>query len=286
MDNGDFEINGWVFGCDRPTKVVEFESGGVKWRVQDTPNPVSDGTLFGRDYKDPQTVTLKVTVTGDTPEEAMQELGRLAKAWEAPQRLTPGHVAPLRMRVHDRTMVMWGRPRDWSIPEGPLWAGKRASGELTFERSDSLFYSESRQGTLKLTLFPAEAGGIIFPVIFPWGSTPGGPRSGIVDVQGTMPTPARIYIHGPVTTPIVTGPGWKVELRGLTLKHDEQVIVDGRDRTAIKRGGGSVAQHLTRESRLTDLLMPPGRHEVRYQGTDETGTSYVHVTWQPAFSSI
>ena len=285
MDNGDFEINGWVFGCDRPTKVVEFESGGVKWRVQDTPNPVADGTLFGRDYKDPQTVTMRVTVTGDTPEEAMQELGRLATAWEAPKRHVPGHVTRLRMRVHDRTMVMWGRPRDWSIPEGPLWAGKRASGELTFERSDSLFYSESRQGTIRLTLFPAEAGGIIFPVIFPWGSTPGGPRAGIVDVQGTKPTPARITIHGPVTSPIVTGPGWRVELRGLKIEHDETVVVDGRNRTALKRGA-SVAQYLTRKSNLTNLSMPPGTHEVTYQGLDRTGTSWAQVTWQPAYSSI
>ena len=34
LGNGQFEINGYRFGCDGPVKVHTMQTGGLRWRVQ------------------------------------------------------------------------------------------------------------------------------------------------------------------------------------------------------------------------------------------------------------
>lgn len=284
LHNGQFQVNGYTFGCGQPVEVLEFDSGGSKWRVQDEPNPVDDGIFVGRDFGDPEDAHFKIVVKGSTPAEAVENNRRFQSAWEDRSRLTPGHTIPLSYGIHDRVGRIYGRPRDCKIPETPLFSQARAQGDVSFQRTDPLFYLDAAQ-SVDLTLHPAEAGGLIFPTEFPWGSTPGGPRSGVIQVDGNRDTPIMATIYGPVTSPKLTGPGWTITLTGLTLQWDQSVVIDSRNRT-VTRAGASMAQYLTRGTYLDDATMKPGLREITYQGTDETGTSRAVVSWYPAFNSF
>ena len=68
LGNGQFEVNGYEFGCDSPVKVLTLQTGGLRWRVQDQENPVSDGVWFGADYVDPEPIEM------DRSEEHTSEL--------------------------------------------------------------------------------------------------------------------------------------------------------------------------------------------------------------------
>lgn len=285
LKNGQFRINGYTFGCGQPVDVTEFETGGWKWRVQDDANPTGDGILVGRDYADGMDAQFKIVVKGTTPAEALEANRAFQAAWEDQSRTTPGHIIALSYGIAGRVGRIYGRPREVSVSETTLFSQPRAKGEAVFQRTDPLYYSDVSQG-VDLTLFPAEAGGLIFPTPFPWGSTPGGPRSGVIQVEGDRPTPIRAVIYGPVTSPKLTGPGWSITLSGLSLAWDQSVTIDSRNLTVLRNDGASMAQYLTRGSYLRDAAMRPGVREVTYQGTDNTGTSRATVDWYPAYKAL
>lgn len=285
LGNGQFEINGYRFGCDDPVKVLTLQTGGLRWRVQDQENPVGDGVWFGTDRVDPEPIEMDASVTGSTPAEAREELARFYRAWHAWDRAVPGAEAVLRYGLHGDERVVYGRPRDFAFDETTLWSQPRARGTLLFERSGHKFYGAARE--LPLTITPGEAGGFIFPVEFPWGTTIAGRRDGIIpDGGGTVPTDDVTFtIRGPIARPKVTGPGWEIAL-ATTLAWDQQITISIRRRTALRENGGSAAGSLSQRTRLADITIPPGPSEIAFIGEDTTGTSQLIVQWRPAFESI
>lgn len=283
--NGQFEIGGYVFGCDTPTKVLTMQTGGLSWRVQDQENPVGDGRWFGSDYVDPEPVEMDISVTGGTKEEARDELGRFARAWHSFQRSTPGALAALRYGLHGEERVIYGRPRDFTFDETTLYAQPRARGAVLFERASHLFYGQARE--LPLTITPGEAGGFVFPIEFPWGTTIAGRRDGIIpDGGGTVPTDDVTFtIRGPIARPKITGPGWEIPL-ATTLLWDQSITIDIRRKTVLRENGGSAAGALSRRTKLDSITIPPGPSEIGFEGEDQTGTSQLLVSWRPAYESI
>lgn len=285
LGNGQFEVNGYRFGCDGPVKVHTMQTGGLRWRVQDQENPVADGVWFGTDYVDPEPIEMDATVTGPTPAEARAELARFSHAWHAWDRDVPGAETVLRYGIHGDERVVYGRPRDFDFDETTLWAQPRSRGKLLFERSGHKFYGAARE--LPLTITPGVAGGFIFPVEFPWGTTIAGRRDGIIDDGGgTAPTDdVTLTVRGPISRPRITGPGWEIAL-ATTLLWDQSITISVRRRTVLRENGGSAAGVLSRRTRLADITIPPGPSEIAFIGEDSTGTSQLLVSWRPAFESI
>ena len=285
LGNGQFEVNGYEFGCDSPVKVLTLQTGGLRWRVQDQENPVSDGVWFGADYVDPEPIEMDASVTGSTPAEAREELARFFRAWHAWDRATPGSEVALRYGIHGDERVVYGRPRDFNFNETTLWSQPRVRGNLLFERSGHYFYGAQRK--LPLTITPGTAGGLVFPIVFPWGTTQGGTRQGIIeDGGGEVPTDdVQLTVRGPINRPIIRGAGWQVAL-STSLAWDRSITINTRQRTALWDNGSSAAGTLSRRSRLADVVIPPGSSEIRFEGEDLSGTSQLLVSWRPAYTSI
>ena len=285
LENGQFELDGYVFGCDTPVKVLTLQTGGLRWRVQDQENPVADGVWFGTDYVDPEPVEMDISVTGDSPSGARDELARFSRAWHSVRRSKPGAEAVLRYGIHGDERVMYGRPRDFTFDETTLYAQPRARGAVLFERSGHRFYGAQRE--LSLTITPGEAGGFVFPIEFPWGTTIAGRRDGIIpDGGGTVPTDDVTFtIRGPIARPKITGPGWEIAL-ATNLLWDQSITIDVRRKTVLRDNGGSAAGTLSRRTRLDSITIPPGPSEIGFIGEDTTGTSQLLVQWRPAFESI
>ena len=285
LGNGQFEVNGYEFGCDSPVKVLTLQTGGLRWRVKDQENPVSDGVWFGADYVDPEPIEMDASVTGSTPSEAREELARFYRAWHAWDRATPGAEVALRYGLHGEERVVYGRPRDFVFDETTLWSQPRARGNLLFERSGYRFYGTARE--LQLTITPGKAGGLVFPIVFPWGTTQGGTRQGVIEEGGgTVPTDdVTLTVKGPINRPIVRGAGWRVAL-STNLAWDRSITVNTRQRTVLWDDGSSAAGLISRRTRLADVTIPPGSSEIRFEGEDLSGTSQLLVSWRPAYTSI
>lgn len=285
LGNGQFEINGYTFGCDDPVKVLTLQTGGLRWRVQDQENPVADGVWFGSDYVDPEPIEMDASVTGATPAEAREELARFSLAWHSWRRSTPNAEVALRYGIHGEERVVYGRPRDFAFDETTLWAQPRAAGSLVFERSGHLFYGSARE--LSLTITPGKAGGLIFPIVFPWGTTQGGIRQGVIEEGGgVVPTDdVTLTVKGPINRPIIRGAGWQVAL-STNLAWDRSITVNTRSKTVLWDNGSSAAGVLSRRTRLSDITIPTGSSEIRFEGEDQSGTSQLIVQWRPAYTSI
>lgn len=287
MKHGEFEINGYRFGAGHPIRIRGLQTQGLRWRPQDQDNPIGDGMNFGVDYATPNDLQLQIRVHGNNPDERFAALEEFRTAWQSdPSRSTSGALSVLRYARAGKTRRVYGRPRGDDVDEGALWSYQLAEGTASFTRSSHLFFDDHAQQSARLTLHASETGGLVFPIVFPWGTLPGGPRRGQVHVGGSAPAPATVLIHGPVTDPVVTSGGWQVGFTGMRLAYDQSVTVDAMAGTVLRSDGASLAGKLTRNTFLADVRMRPGAQEITYQGDDPTGTSWAEVSWHPATTSI
>ncbi|MDG4792704.1 hypothetical protein [Micromonospora sp. WMMD1082] len=261
--------------------------GDVEIRSEDEPRPREDGVMMGDDYRGNRVVTLELGVFGATEAAARTTLAGLSRAWRGDTiRRTPRVAAELRTRNAGRERAVFGRPRRFAVEENEAQEGVLLVG-ATFETVDDLFYATT-ETVRTVTLAPPLGGGLTGVLGSPLTTTATSDRSAVLDVGGELPAWPVLQIRGPITNPVVEILGrWRVELR-TTIAVGRTVTVDPRpwSRSVLLNGGGSVAGALTRTSpRLADMTIPPGRHEVAFRGTDETGTSSVRIAWRDAHAS-
>ena len=290
LGNGEFALNGFRFGCGHSNiGVSTLNATSIRWRVQDQPNPVGDNILVGRDYGDPQPIKLGVFFSGNTAEEVAQAAAEFANAWATAQARKPGEDSVLEIGVHGRTLRAYGRPRDLDIDDTDIFAQRHAEGTAIFDRSDMLFYGDPDTGgggQVTLSITPPQAQGLVFPVVFPWGTFKGGERQGVVVNAGLRPTQdVTITINGTVSNPVVSGDGWEIQLN-TSLAYDRSVTIDARNRTVTRDDGVSLAGKLTRKSRLDKIIVPPGSSEFFFRGTSVDGSATATIRWGSAHTSL
>lgn len=290
LGNGEFALNGFRFGCGHSRiGVSTLNATSIRWRVQDQPNPVGDNILTGRDYGDPQPIKLGVFFSGDTAEEVAQAAAEFANAWATARARKPGEDSVLEIGVHGKTLRAYGRPRDLDIDDTDIFAQRHAEGTAVFDRSDMFFYGDPDNGgggQVTLSITPPQAKGLVFPVVFPWGTFKGGERQGVVVNAGLRPTTdVKITIHGTVSNPVVSGKGWEIQLN-TSLAYDRSVTIDARKRTVTRDDGVSLAGTLTRKSRLDKIVVPPGSSEFFFRGTSVDGSATATIRWGSAHTSL
>jgi len=91
-----------------------------------------------------------------------------------------------------------------------------------------------------------------------------------------------VQIHGPISNPTVSGPGWRLQL-GYTLAHDQWVTINTRRNTVLRNDGANLAGRLSRTSRLANARLAVGQTEITFTGTDATATSWCELRWRPAY---
>ncbi|MCD1286480.1 MULTISPECIES: hypothetical protein [unclassified Brevibacterium] len=286
--HAEFDLDGYRFGPGHPVYLSRVDTPGIAWRDQDIVNPVGENVFFGRDYPDPKPWGFDITITGDTPAEAAENYFALANAWAAQRiRDTPGAELALDFNMHGTDRRIYGRPRDLKPDDATdLFVLETIKAKATFQPSSA----EMVDGTARvhqMTMTPGPAGGFVFPIEFPWATTQGGTRQGIIRNAGGL-TPTRdvqIEVHGPVGKAVVSGPGWEF---GLTqpIAYDRAVTLDVRPATTRWDTGASAAGLLTPGTRLADITIPPGDSEITFTGDDQSGTSTVTVTWRPTITTL
>lgn len=292
LSDGSFELDGFQFGGESDSVVVQpggFDSGTANWRTQDQDNPSGDSLMFGRDFLTGPTWGFVLLSNEYTATDALDSLDAMATLWlNNASRSTPGAVSTLRYNIGGRTRRVYGRPRRWNTAVTPgLWSGV-APVIADFKRVDALHYDDALR-TIQVSIIPATTGGLLAPLAAPLSTLGGGERQGVIDsVGGSAPTPFIAVIEGPITSPWISGPGWKLTFL-TTLAYDQSLTVDTRPwaKTILRQDGASLAGTLTRTSTpLAEALLKPGGAELIFGGIDATGTARCTVSWRPTYHSL
>jgi hypothetical protein len=171
--------------------------------------------------------------------------------------LAPGELAVLRVYRAGEWFRVYGRAREFAGPEETVGTTVGTGAIVcSFEVMDPLVYGDLERSVSIGTTPSAGATGLIFPVVFDvvW-DTDGvpGQRSGIVDLEGTVPAPVVVELRGPMSNPrVVHSSGWEVGVTG-PLAYDEAVIFDGRTRTVRATIGARTESGVADHARY-----PPG----------------------------
>lgn len=294
MDDGSFELDGVLAFGERGEIIVEkFTPGAAADRSQTFLNPRGDNAWFGRDRKTPGTWTWSLSINRTNEAEALETLARIEEAWDNEDiRLTPGAQSILRYRVAGRVRRIYGRARRCE----PVIDVRRLVGvipvEVDFERVDTLHYDDVEQ-SVTLTTVPVEAGGLTEEgLVDPLTSldSPSVTRAGQITVAGPSATWAVVTFEGATGASdlrIVVDEEWAVGIDG-PVSYDERIVVDARPwiRAATVEGGGSASGRLAPATRMELMRLTPGQHEIRFEGSDPTGTASATVAWRPASKSL
>lgn len=287
-----FQLNGYMFGPGTDVTVVEWEPGDFGMRVQDQDSPAGDWRVFGIDRISPGAWSFELAIRERTADAALELLAPLRESWEMSARSVSQAVLPLRYRMGGRTRQVYGRPRRFTPVMSDLVFG-RIPIVADFALAEPWSYADTEQ-TLTLTTGATELGTpTSFPLSFPflWGATAGSPRHGQVTIAGTRPTWLRLVITGPVgttlTDPYVIVADRVFQLRGVVGAQEQIVVSSLPWEQGVFRGDGTTSSvFLDPTSRLSQLRLPVGEHNVSFGGIDNTGTATCQFAWRDAYTSI
>lgn len=279
---GEYELNGFVFGGSKPGKVwVErLDIDPAKWTHGHAVNPRTGrrsfvgGATEGRDWN----FTFSA-MTGDLA--SGRVLLEQASAAFSPLSLFDESDKLLELRYKRGGVVrkVYGRPEPLDFDQNGFFRQGSWTATAKFVAESPFSYGDEE--LLVLPIVATSAGGVAFPTPFPWVLAPGDPRAGIVVVEGSVPTPFKVKIKGPIQNPRVYAPGWEI---GLTtnLLAGQSVTIDTRTMTVLRNDGKSLAGTLTRKSILEDASLVPGNQEIIFSGVDTMGLAEAEIRWSSA----
>ena len=282
-----FDLDGFTFGhATGPLRLMDWDAGSLGIDTRDVEQPARDGLLFGRDRGLAPVWTFTLTTLTADETTAREALEAFAQAWRPPSAAKPLEHSTLRYLLNGRWRRVYGRPRILTLPtSGAAVRAGRATIVATFQLADPYTYDDEAQ-TTTLGIVPASSAGLAFPTAppFTWRSD-GAPQSRFAVVGGDAPAPLRVTFAGPVVRPWVRVGDVLVQLTG-ELAYDETLTVDARLMTIARADGASVPGMLAPRTRMVDLRLPPGEHEVTFGGSDLTGTATATVAWRDAWRSL
>lgn len=295
LDDYVFEFDGVTFGLGQDIFIPDggFDPGSADIRSQDTPNPIGDNMMFGRDYLTPPSWAFQFSTDLEDAGSALDALETLASTWQDEKwRDTPSLVGELYYGMPGgRRKLIYGRPRRWQEVFGNALIGGSGAANADFQRADLLHYGEDEL-SVDIPIIPASTGGWAAPATAPATSVSYGVRSGSVVVGGTVRTWPIFEINAPqgVIAPYVTGPEWAMRLTangGLIVPDGGQLVIDTRPwARSITLNGGSVAGSLLPGVDFDKMRLPVGTTVLAFGGIDPTGTAVCTVKWRDATRSL
>lgn len=293
LNDGDFELDGSLLLRSSksplsPVSIQTIDMGGMTVNTQNQSNPMGDNTIFGVDRYSAPEWTFTLNCRGGVGE-ALDGAEQVRTYWQNDSiRLMPGATSVLRYKLNGRTRRIYGRCGNVSPNVASLMVSGATTMLVAFQLEDPNTYDDT-ESQVVLDLITQPGGGVTLPAVMPWvwGSTPG-KRQGVVDVFGSASTPMRVVVHGPsagkLTSPSISGPGWKIEFPGQQVAYDQTLTIDTRAKTATINGA-SVAGTLARGSALSSRLQV-GTQELVFSCSDPTNTAYATVYWRSAYRSL
>lgn len=277
--------------------VTSVGIGGKVYRVDDTPNPRSDGVAFGQDFADPGDIEFELLLTYQTVknlgiQRAMlkEAADSFLQAWDAPSlRLNPGAVGDL---VVPSVGLFEGRPRraewDWST-----FGLGYLIGKATFIRSSPVTYvldggtSPWRSVEVGI-LAPVGRSGWVFPLVFPIQNLEPDVRSTWFEVGGETDAASIVSITGPVLAgaEVEIASGFRL-VTNRDLAYDETAVADARRGRMTLTVNGAAANFLAPTSTLlSGLTLTPGPHQVSLRGISPQGTARARIEWRDTKAGI
>jgi hypothetical protein len=285
LDDAEFELDGCRI---RYVKTVSNDKPEV--RDQDADMPREDGVRFGRDRLGGGKVTLEGNIAEDDKDAAHAVYADMLRAWSGNNvRTRPGAVLALRGKWPGQNVRRcYGRPRKFA----PTIDSRQSVGLIPFvadfQASDPLWYSDAAS-TLELGIAGPTQPGFSTPLTPPITTEAPATVPGKITVDGETSTWPVVTFHGPVRRPKLTVRGqWEVELDA-ELVYDQSVTIDPRPwaRTVLRNDNASLAGKLTRASvKLSAMTLPPGQHTFQFEGSDETATATVGLSWRAAYRTL
>ena len=260
-------------------------------RTADVEPPGEDGTWLGTDYYAGRLLRIDaaVKVVADDAGVLDAAAGLQDDADTPEVRGQGGTTMDLRLKFPGRpARVVRGRLRKFEVTLDQVVFGY-APLDIEFQAQDHLFYADS-PGTTSMPLGSLTAGGVTFPLVFPFtiaGDPSAVGRPGFLEVEGTAPTWPVLRVAGPCANPTITHVASGRSLTVLTtLLAGEWVEIDTRPgwRTVLRENGGSA--RLSPASRIDEFVLVPGLNEIHWSATDLTLTSTLAVTWWPAYKAL
>lgn len=278
--------SGLLLGESHDVFISELDFGDADSVAQDVVNPVTGVTMFGRDYLSRSEITMTLYSNKSDMKEALAALKPVTQFWAKAASFKPGQTTSLTFMLGGEEYTVYGRPRKHAVVTDKLSRKGVAKMVVSFARADNLFYAPAELLTLRLN--GSSKSGFRFPAKFPifTGAKPGRREGQTYNADATAPSPFTARFYGPSKAQTLTVGGKKLSLN-VTIPYDRSVIVDTRAQTVQWADTKAyIPGALSQSSRLSQLRVPVGDNEVIYQATDETNTSYVTVSWNPARHSF
>lgn len=290
--------SGFRFGRGTLAHVTSSQISSPEIRANDVVNPRADGSIMGRDYFGGMTITFDINIKTRTPGDngaAAKDLHRrMSAAWftedtlVGASRLTPGQVSELYLTDDDRTLVTYGRPRDYQPTRGRTRAGW-IPVTASFRAITHKFYeAEWQHGSI--TSAPSTSTGLVPPFQFPLSTFAVQVLDDFLFVGGNTETWLLSKIYGPIAQPVIEVTNYyKIETSSdFFLNAGEWLEIDPRPwvRKVVKNGTVPCAGKFKATSRrLSMQTLPPGTHRVVLRGIDPTGTARLETSWRNAWST-
>lgn len=282
------EIDGLRLGTGSPYAITKMTIGGKpEAALKRVARPRQDGLAFGRDYLSGRTISIELIIDTDNYDAARVAWSELATVWDAERvRTKPNSVVPMRIRQFDgETRWVVGRPNRIDPVDEELMQVGGLEVVADFDCIDHKLYSDQEFNT-SLGIIPPSTGGMILPMTPPLVTSGRAAGEGSITVTGAVASWLKVLITGPIVNPVVTVTGqWAMEL-DLQLYAGEYVLVDPHpwSLSVIKNNTVNVAGKLTQGSPyLSEMLVPPGSHDITLTGADETGTASAVAAWRNSF---
>lgn len=289
---------GFRFGRGTLIHVQSSEISSPEIRTDDVPTGRADGLLMGRDYFSGMTITFTCNIKTRSPGDkgaAAKTLHRaMSRAWftedtgVGASRLTPGEVSELYLTDNDRTLIVYGRPRDYQPVRGRTRAGW-IPVTATFKAITHKFYEAQWQHG-SITSAPSSSTGLVAPFQFPLSTFSTQVLDDFLFVDGNTETWLLSKIYGPISSPSIEVTNYyKIETSSdFSLGAGEWLEIDPRpwSRKVLKNGTIPCAGKFKATSRrLSMQTLPPGVHKVTLHGIDPTGTARLETSWRNAWST-
>jgi hypothetical protein len=262
----------------------ELENGSID-DVDDS-MPGEDGTIFGIDYREGQTISFKLYLWRKG-QPALDDLAKIRNAWRGDSvRKRPGAVTTLRMNKQNRTRLVYGRPRRFSPTFGAIERGW-APIDCDFKCVDEAFYDDV-QNYHTMGMGAPPTAGLVAPFTIPLVVFQYETAAGSFRINGDMETWPTFTIKGPCVNPTVEILNHFKFSMNVALYHTDVLTIDPRPwrRTTLLNGELNRSGRFTAESvSLPDMKLPPGQHSMRYKAFDESLASTVTIGWRNAYST-
>jgi hypothetical protein len=194
----------------------------------------------------------------------------------------PSDIAEL----HIGGVRAFGHMREFTPDDSTLWDGS-AEPSLTFQTVDKRWFGEAV--STRVNSLPPTSGGLSFPAEAPFtfdsGSTS---HSKSILVTGEVAAWPVFTINGPITNPAIDVLGVGKLIFAGSLFFGQRLVIDTRPwaRWIMKGSSGASGMLSSVGSRLSEMSLPVGAHTVILRGHDVTGTAWLEVSVEPAYTSF